>query len=341
MQDKITLSHGSGGQMMQNIINDIFFDIYGNSILKSGSDAANLNIDSKKIAMSTDSFVINPYFFAGADIGHLAVCGTVNDVATSGAIPKFLSLSFILEEGLPIEDLKQICRSIAKCAKEAGVEIVTGDTKVVNKGACDGLFINTCGVGIFEDPNIDFSPKNCKAQDSVIISGSLADHGISIMSTREGLHFETKINSDAAPLNGLIKSVCDACDVQKIRAFRDPTRGGLASTLNEFANVCKCDIEIEEELVPVKEQVRGVCEMLGLDVFQVANEGKMVCVCDPSIANDVVSAMRQNEYGKDACIIGRLCEANNISSPKVYVKTAFGTKRIMDMLVGEQLPRIC
>lgn len=264
------------------------------------------------------------------------MCGTVNDVATSGAVPKYLSCGFVLEEGYPIENLKRICASMAKTAKEAGVEIVTGDTKVVNRGHGDGVYINTAGVGVLRD-GIDLSAVNIKPGDKVLVSGTIGDHGIAIISTREELSFSTTVQSDAAPLNHLIAEVLDACPEGTVRAFRDPTRGGVASTLNEFAEASGCSIRIEEDAVPVHDQVRGACEMLGYDVFQVANEGKMICVVDPSAADAALSAMRGNKYGADAAIIGEVIEGDG----HVYLRTGFGSERILDMLVGEQLPRIC
>lgn len=334
--DTVLMSHGSGGTMMRDIIEGLFFDAYAGETLKRADDAASLDIPTNRIAFSTDTFVVTPHFFPGGDIGHLAVCGTVNDVATSGAVPKYLSCGFVLEEGYPIENLKRICASMAKTAKEAGVEIVTGDTKVVNRGHGDGVYINTAGVGVLRD-GIDLSAVNIKPGDKVLVSGTIGDHGIAIISTREELSFSTTVKSDAAPLNHLIAEVLDACPEGTVRAFRDPTRGGVASTLNEFAEASGCSIRIEEDAVPVHDQVRGACEMLGYDVFQVANEGKMICVVDPSAADAALSAMRGNKYGADAAIIGEAIEGDG----RVYLRTGFGSERILDMLVGEQLPRIC
>ncbi len=338
-QKCVTMAHGSGGTMMRDIIEQVFFKAYAGKNLQSGDDAATLCLTGKRIAFSTDTFVITPHFFPGGDIGHLAVCGTVNDVATSGATPKWLSVSFVLEEGYPLENLERICASIAKTAAEAQVEVVTGDTKVVNHGAADGIYINTAGIGIARE-GVELSGNKIKSGDKVLISGTLGDHGIAIISKREELSFSTTIQSDAAPLNHLISDVLDVCPAKSIHAFRDPTRGGLASTLNEFAQMSACDIYIDEPNVPVKSEVRGACEMLGFDVFQVANEGKMVCVCAPEAADAALSAMRKNKYGKDAAIIGEVCECSTGTS-RVYLRTAFGSERILDMLVGEQLPRIC
>lgn len=334
--DTVLMAHGSGGTMMRDIIEQLFFEAYAGDTLRRADDAAAIDIAADRIAFSTDSFVVTPHFFPGGDIGHLAVCGTVNDVATSGAIPRYLSCGFVLEEGYPLDDLRRICTSMAATAKEAGVEIVTGDTKVVNRGHGDGVYINTAGIGELRD-GVDLSGSHIRPGDKVLVSGTIGDHGIAIISTREELSFSTAIESDAAPLNHMISEVLDACPAGSVRAFRDPTRGGLASTLNEFAEASGVDIRIEEDDVPVHDQVRGACEMLGYDVFQVANEGKMVCVCAPEAAEAALAAMRANTYGADAAIIGEAFEGDG----RVFLRTAFGSERILDMLVGEQLPRIC
>ena len=345
MDSTVMLGHGSGGTMMKRIIDEVFFEAYAGEDLLRGDDAAVLANEAlaqlgegAHLAFSTDSFVVTPHFFLGGDIGRLAVCGTVNDVATSGARPLYLSCGFILEEGYPIEDLKRICHSMAEAAAEAGVAIVTGDTKVVNRGHGDGVFINTSGVGVVP-PGVRLSGALCQPGDAVLVSGTLGDHGITIMSCRESLSFSTDVKSDAAPLNHLISDVIKAAPA--VRCFRDPTRGGLASTLNELAGQSHVDIEIEEESVPVRDAVRGACDMLGYDVFQVANEGKMVCVVAPEQAQSALEAMRANPYGADAAIIGRVCATQDNRPSKVYVRNAFGGRRVLDMLVGEQLPRIC
>ena len=380
------LGHGSGGTMMKRIIDEVFFDAYAGDELLQGDDAATLTpfgnasptpmLGEKlstlstdgRIAFSTDSFVVSPHFFPGGDIGRLAICGTVNDIATSGAVPLYLSCGFILEEGYPIADLKRICNSMAEAAREAGVKLVTGDTKVVNRGHGDGVFINTSGIGVMP-AGVHLSGANCQPGDKVIVSGTLGDHGITIMSCRESLSFSADIESDAAPLNHLIAetlratgsisatpstsfahdlnevSTADAAigdtTTNPIRCFRDPTRGGLASTLNELAAQSGVDIEVDEEAIPVRPQVLGACDMLGYDVLQVANEGKMVCVVAPDQADAALSAMHANPYGIDAAIIGEVASARADRGPKVFVRNAFGGRRILDMLVGEQLPRIC
>lgn len=340
MDETVLLGHGSGGTMMKRIIDDVFFEAYAGEELLEGNDAASLPAPAagERIAYSTDSFVVTPHFFPGGDIGRLAVCGTVNDVATSGAVPKFLSCGFILEEGFPVSDLKRICKSMAEMAKEAGVHIVTGDTKVVNRGHGDGVFINTSGIG-FIPAGVSLSGANCKSGDKILVTGTMGDHGITIMSCREELSFNADIQTDAAPLNHLIAEVIAAAP--DTRCFRDPTRGGLASTLNELASQSGVDFIVDEGAVPVKDAVLGACEMLGYDVYQVANEGKMVCVVPAEQADAALAAMKANKYGVDAAIIGEVVETPEERDPRVSIRTGFGALRIMDMLVGEQLPRIC
>lgn len=340
-QDKILMSHGSGGSMMSDLIEHEFVSSYIDKSLYLGDDAticSELKVaEGEKIAMSTDSYVVQPLIFPGADIGRLSVCGTVNDISTSGAVPYALSIGVILEEGLAISTLKEICKSIAKSAAEAKVKIVTGDTKVVEHGKCDGIYINTSGIGIVPD-NVNLSGRNIQPGDVVLISGTIGDHGITIMSCREGLNFSTGMKSDAAPLNSLVADVLKVAP--ETRCFRDPTRGGVASALNEFAAQSHVDITINEVEVPLRREVKSACEMLGLDVFQVANEGKMIVIVPPEQADAALSAMRANNYGKEAAIIGYVDEVSG-TSPKVYVQTEFKTRRILDKLVGEQLPRIC
>ena len=340
MDETVLLGHGSGGTMMKRIIDEVFFEAYADEELLEGNDAASLPAPAagERIAYSTDSFVVTPHFFPGGDIGRLAVCGTVNDVATSGAVPKYLSCGFILEEGFPVADLKRICKSMAEMAKEAGVHIVTGDTKVVNRGHGDGVFINTSGIGFIPE-GVNLSGAFCKPGDKVLVTGTMGDHGITIMSCREELSFNADIQTDAAPLNHLIAEVIAAAP--DTRCFRDPTRGGLASTLNELATQSGVDIIVEEGAVPVKDAVLGACEMLGYDVYQVANEGKMVCVVPAEQAEAALAAMLANKYGADAAIIGEVVETPEERDPRVSIRTGFGALRIMDMLVGEQLPRIC
>lgn len=336
----VMLGHGSGGTMMKRIIDEVFIEAYGSEELLRGDDAAVLPelAPGERLAYSTDSFVVTPHFFPGGNIGHLAVCGTVNDVATSGAKPLYLSCAFILEEGFPMESLRAICQTMAETAREAGVRIVTGDTKVVNRGHGDGIFINTSGIGVLPAGR-NLGGALCQPGDKVLVSGTLGDHGITIMSCRENLSFSADIESDAAPLNHLIAEVLEAAP--DTRCFRDPTRGGIASTLNELASQAGVDITIDEDEVPVKEAVLGACDMLGYDVMQVANEGKMVCVVPADQAEAALAAMKANKYGADAAIIGEVAASDEQRGPKVFLRTAFGGKRILDMLVGEQLPRIC
>ncbi|MBA4370687.1 MAG: hydrogenase expression/formation protein HypE [Coriobacteriaceae bacterium] len=334
-QDRILLAHGSGGTMMRELIEQVFVAEFADDILSRLDDAASLEVPPGRLAFSTDTYVVNPVFFPGGDIGRLAVCGTVNDVATAGARPLYLSVGFVLEEGFAMDDLERILVSMRDAAAEAGVRIVTGDTKVVEKGHGDGIFINTAGVGVIRE-GVDLSGANARHGDKVLLSGTLGDHGIAVVSTREGLQFSTDIRSDAAPLSALVHAVLDASP--DTRCFRDPTRGGLASTLNEIAGASGVSITVEETAVPVHEQVRGASEMLGYDVFQVANEGKMVAVVPAEQAEAALAAMRGAPYGEDAAIIGEVAEE---PAGRVYVHTSFGARRIMDMLVGEQLPRIC
>ena len=333
--DRVLLAHGSGGTMMRELIEDVFVARFGDEVLLRMDDAAVLGVPSGRLALTTDTYVVTPHFFPGGDIGHLAVAGTVNDISTAGATPLYLTVGFVLEEGLPIEELRRILDSMATVAAEAGVRIVTGDTKVVERGHGDGIYINTAGVGVVRE-GADLSGSHCRPGDAVVLSGTLGDHGIAVMSTREGLSFDTDIVSDAAPLNHLVAAVLDAAP--DARCFRDPTRGGLASCLNELAAASGVSITVEEEAVPVREQVRGACEMLGYDVYQVANEGKMVSVVPADQAEAALAAMRGSRYGEDAAIIGTVAEG---PAGRVYVHTSFGARRIMDMLVGEQLPRIC
>ncbi len=340
MDETVLLGHGSGGIMMKRIIDEVFFTAYGGKELLRGDDAAVLKTfgEQGRIAYSTDSYVVTPHFFPGGDIGRLAICGTVNDVATSGAKPLYLSCAFILEEGFPMDDLRRICESMAQAAQEAEVRIVTGDTKVVNRGHGDGIYINTSGIGIVGE-GIDLSGTNCRPGDKILVSGTIGDHGITIMSHREELDFEANLQSDAAPLNHMIAEVLKAAP--HTRCFRDPTRGGMASALNEFAAQSNVELFIEEESVPIRPAVIGACEMLGYDVFQVANEGKMICVVAADEAEQALHAMRQSSYGEEAALIGQVRAVEEGNNPRVLLRTAFGSTRILDMLVGEQLPRIC
>ncbi len=332
---RVDMTHGSGGRAMAQLIDQLFAQAFDNPALAEANDQARLDIPKGKLAFSTDSYVISPLFFPGGNIGSLAVHGTVNDVAMAGAKPLWLSAGFILEEGFPLSDLAKIVQSMADAAQKCGVAIVTGDTKVVEKGKADGLFINTAGIGLCRD-NVDLSVKNVRAGDAVIVSGNLGDHGVSIMATRESLVFEEPIESDSAALNGMIEAMLDTG--VDIHAMRDPTRGGLATTLNEMAQSAGVGIRLEEGAIPVRQSVRGVCEILGLDPLYVANEGKLIAFCPADQADKLVEAMRTCPEGRDAAIIGQVIEdANHF----VAMKTALGGNRMVDWLAGEQLPRIC
>ncbi len=334
--DTIQLAHGSGGQMSNDLISKLFVWAFANDELNRQDDNAILHINCQKLSFSTDSYVVDPIFFPGGNIGELAVNGTINDVAMAGAIPLYLSCGFIIEEGFPLDDLKQIVISMKKAAAFAGVKIVTGDTKVVNKGKGDKIFINTSGIGIIEH---DFTiGADCLQEDDIIIvSGTIADHGICILSQREGLSFQTEIESDTASLHELVQVVLQAGNAS-IHAFRDPTRGGVAATLNEFAKSSNVGIRIKEEFLPIQKPVQGACEILGLDPLYIANEGKMIVVVKKDKANEVLQAMRSHHLGKDAVIIGDVVTEK---SGLVQLLTKMGTSRIVDMPIGEQLPRIC
>jgi hydrogenase expression/formation protein HypE len=334
MTDKILLAHGSGGSLSHDIVDKGILSVLGNPILNRLDDSA--VFDAKgKIAFTTDSHVVQPMFFPGGDIGRLSVCGTVNDLSVMGATPLYLSLALIIEEGLPMEDLKAVVNSIKEAADEAGVKIITGDTKVVNRGNADKLFINTAGIGIIPD-GVNISGHNAKPGNKVILSGTIGDHGIAVLSKREGIGFETKLESDSAPLNKMIAEMMQVSD--KINCMRDPTRGGLSSTLNEIAEQSRVSIRIDEEKIPIRREVAAACEMLGLDPLYIANEGKVVAVVEAEDADKIVEIMKKNKYGRNAAVIGEVTEKH---AARVMLKTALGTSRIVDMLVGEPLPRIC
>ncbi len=331
---KILLAHGSGGRLSHELVQKTLASRFANRILDKMDDAAVFDF-SGRLAFTTDSYVVSPIFFPGGDIGKLAVCGTVNDLAMSGATPLYISLSLIIEEGLPFDDLEKIADSIQRAATEAGVKVVAGDTKVVNQGSADRLFINTSGIGIIPG-GVSISGSRAAAGDKVILSGSIGDHGMAVMSQRQGLRFQMPIESDCAPLN---KLVADILAVSKsIHSLRDPTRGGLATTLNEIAAQSAVGINLQEDKIPVREPVRAACEFLGLDPLYVANEGKLVAIVSPEDAGAVLKAMRQNGYGKNSAIIGEVLGEH---PGRVTMKTLLGASRIVDMLSGELLPRIC
>jgi len=366
------MGHGAGGKMMADLIKHLFAQAFDNDLLAQMGDATAISewqmgdsrsliadsstpsttghkplaISHQQLAFTTDSYVVSPLFFPGGNIGELAINGTVNDLAMRGAKPLYLSAGFILEEGLPMETLGRIVNSMAAACKQAGVKIATGDTKVVQKGHGDGIYINTSGIGVIPE-GIDIAPQNARAGDVVLVSGTVGDHGMAIMSVREGLQFETTIQSDTAPLNGLVEAMISAAGggghkaaplQNSIHCLRDATRGGLAAVLNELAEASQVGIEFDEKKVPLRPEVNAACEMLGLDPFYVANEGKLVAIVAFEQAEVVLSAMHQHEYGKDAAIIGKVVEAH---PGLVTAKTTIGGMRVVDLPAGELLPRIC
>jgi hydrogenase expression/formation protein HypE len=333
--DRVLLAHGSGGELSHELVTSIFARTFDNPVLHPLDDSAVISVAGARWAFTTDSYVVTPIFFPGGDIGKLAVCGTVNDLSMSGARPLFLSTGFIIEEGFSISDLKKIVGSMQKTASEAGVQIATGDTKVVNRGGADGIFINTSGIGLIP-PGIIISGSNARPGDQVLLSGPIGDHGVAILSAREGLQFSTALESDCAPLNGLVAKMIAASP--EIRCLRDPTRGGLASTLNELARQSGVGIWVEERRIPVKEEVRGACELLGFEPWNLANEGKLVAVVSAEAAEAILNAMRAHPLGRDAVRIG---EVRKEPPGKVLLRTSIGSTRILDMMVGEPLPRIC
>ncbi|MBI5585132.1 MAG: hydrogenase expression/formation protein HypE [Deltaproteobacteria bacterium] len=333
--DKIQLDHGSGGRASQELIARAFLPYFDNVFLNELNDSAAVIWNGFRLAFTTDSYVVDPIFFPGGDIGRLAICGTVNDLAMRGADPRYLSAGFILEEGFPLSDLERILQSMAAASREAGVQVVTGDTKVVPRGAADKIFINTSGLGQIP-PGIDVAGQNAAPGDLILVSGTVGDHGLTILSRREGLSFETPLQSDAAPLNGLVRSMLEACP--GLHVLRDPTRGGLATTLNEIANQSQVGLEIWEEALPIRNEVIAAAEILGLDPLYLANEGKLVAFLPAEQAEKVLAAMRDQPYGREAVAIGRVLAEN---PGRVVLKTAIGGRRLLDLLTGEPLPRIC
>lgn len=331
----IVMGHGGGGKLSADLVEHIFRPLFDNPALNMLGDQAILEIGGQRLAFTTDSFTVSPLFFPGGDIGSLAVHGTVNDVAMCGATPLYLSAGYILEEGLEIDTLGRIAASMAAAARAAGVTIVTGDTKVVDKGHGDGVYINTSGIGLVPE-GVNIAPDNALPGDLVMVSGNIGEHGVAILSVREGLTFETRLESDSAPLHGLVVAMLAAS--KDIHAMRDPTRGGLAAALNEFARASRVGIEIDEGAVPIPPAVDAACELLGLDPFYVANEGKLVAVAPPEAAELLLEAMRAHPFGRNAAIIGQVVEAH---PGVVTARTGIGGSRVVDTLVGEQLPRIC
>jgi hydrogenase expression/formation protein HypE len=335
---KILLSHGSGGKLSSRLIEEVFLKAFTNPLLAPLNDQALFdppNPPDARLAFTTDSYVVSPLFFPGGDIGKLSVCGTINDLAVGGAEPLYMSASFIIEEGTDIEELKRVVDSMARTAAGAGVKIITGDTKVVERGKGDKIFINTAGIGVVKD-GIDLEPARIRPGDAVIVSGAIGDHGIAIMTHREGIRMDTPVESDCAPLHGLVKDMLS--NATGVKAMRDPTRGGLATILKELASSSGCSITVREEDIPIKDEVRGACEILGFDPLYLANEGKLVAVVAKDSAGKVLEVMKGNSLAKGASIIGTVAE-----EPKgqVLLETSIGNRRILEKLSGEQLPRIC
>jgi hydrogenase expression/formation protein HypE len=336
----ITMAHGSGGKAMRDLIQDVFLGAFINTLLAPLEDQSVVNLadlaeGGDRLAFTTDTFVVHPLFFPGGDIGTLAVNGTVNDLAMSGAHPLYLSCGMVLEEGLPVETLRRVAASMREAADRAGVAVVTGDTKVVERGAADKLFVNTAGIGVVP-AGINISAARARAGDRVIVNGSLGDHGCAILIARNELALETEVTSDCQPLSSLVQTMLKACP--DIHCLRDATRGGLATVLNEFAHSSRVSIRIIEIALPIREEVRGACEILGLDPLYLANEGKLVAIVPAGDADRIVGAMRNHPAGSQAAVIGEVVEA---PAGTVILNTGFGGGRIVDLLVGEQLPRIC
>ena len=332
----VQLAHGGGGRLSQMLIEKMFASAFANPALELLHDGAVLSVGGARLAFSTDSFVVRPLFFPGGDIGSLAVHGTVNDLAMCGATPLGLSAGYILEEGFPMGDLWRVTSSMKRAAEEAGVPVVTGDTKVVDKGKGDGIYINTSGVGLVPE-GVEISPLRARPGDKVVLSGEIAVHGIAIMSVREGLEFETELQTDSAALHEMVAAILRAGG-EKVHVLRDPTRGGVASALNEIAAGAGVGIRLEERAIPISEQVRGACEILGFDPLYVANEGKCLAIVAPEAADQTLEAMRSHPKGADAAIVGEVVDEH---PGRVYLRSRIGALRVVDMLSGEQLPRIC
>lgn len=334
-KDTVLLGHGSGGRLSAELIRDVFLPAFQNAVLGRLDDQAVVSVNGCRLAFTTDSFVVKPLFFPGGDIGSLAVHGTINDLAMGGAQPLFLSVAFIIEEGLPMDVLRRVVDSLRQAAMAAQADVVTGDTKVVEKGSGDGLFINTSGIGLVP-AGLELSASQARPGDRILLNGSIGDHGITILAQRQGLEFESAVASDTAPLHGLVSEMLQAGP--GFRCFRDPTRGGLSSALNEIAAQSRVGMVLEERAIPVRDEVRGACELLGLDPLYVANEGKLIAIVDPAAADAALEAMRRHPLGRQAQIIGRVTEEH---PGLVTMRTRLGTARIVDMLAGDQLPRIC
>jgi hydrogenase expression/formation protein HypE len=336
MKDKrILLSHGAGGKLSHDLVQEFFLPAFDNDLLRALDDSAVIPLESSRLAFTTDSYVVKPLFFPGGDIGRLAICGTVNDLAMAGARPLGLSASFILEEGLPIENLERILASMKKASQEAGVGVVAGDTKVVEHGAAEGIFITTAGIGHISD-NIKIGSAQAKPGDAVMVSGPIGDHEIAVLMARGEFSLQGEVESDCAPLNGLVQAMLKVCP--EIHCLRDPTRGGLATVLWEIANSSKVGVVIDEGKVPLREQVKAVCDLLGFDPYYLANEGKLVAFVPEEASDTVLNAMRAHPLGGEAAIIGKVTAEH---PGKVLLKTGIGGHRLLEPLSGEQFPRIC
>jgi len=333
---RVDMSHGAGGRAMAQLIDEIFVSAFDNPMLAKRNDQALFDVHAGRMVMTTDGYVVSPIFFPGGDIGSLAIHGTINDVAMAGAWPLHLSVAVILEEGFPLADLARVAKSMAGAARAAGVTVVTGDTKVVERGKGDGVFVTTTGVGVVPPRVVGPSCERARAGDVVLVSGTLGDHGTAILASRPGTGFETTIQSDSAALHGLVARMVEVAP--DVHVLRDPTRGGLSATLNEIAAASRVGFMLDEEAIPIREEVTGACELLGIDPLHLANEGKLVCVCAEADASAVLDAMRAHPLGRDAAVIGRATEDPHHF---VQVRTALGGTRIVDWLAGEALPRIC
>ena len=335
--DKILLDHGSGGKISHHMTKDMMLPVFDNAILAALNDGAIFELKGLRLAFSTDSYTVDPIFFPGGNIGDLAINGTVNDISMCGATPLYLSVGLIIEEGFSLSQLESIIKDMGQAAKVAGITVITGDTKVVPKGTADQIFINTSGIGLIPQ-HIQVACDKARVGDKIILSGSIADHGITILTQREGLSFETSLQSDSAPLNHMVKKMFAAAGDNAIHVLRDPTRGGVGTALNEIAEMSRMGIEIIEDNIPLKPEVAGACELLGFDPLYLANEGKLLAFVSADNADEVLEAIRSDPHGKDAAVIGEVLEDH---PGRVFLKTRIGGKRIVDMLAGEQLPRIC
>jgi len=335
--DKILLDHGSGGRISHSLTKDLMLPVFDNDILSALNDGAIFELQGRRFAFSTDSYTVDPIFFPGGNIGDLAINGTVNDIAMCGATPLYLSVGLIIEEGLSLTDLETIIKGMGRAARAAGVTVVTGDTKVVPRGTADRIFINTSGIGLIPEA-VHVASNNARVGDKIILSGTIADHGITILTQREGLSFETSLQSDSAPLNHMVAKMFSAAEAAEIHVLRDPTRGGVGTALNEIAEKSEIGIEIIENTIPLKNEVAAACELLGFDPLYLANEGKLLAFVSADCADAVLQAVRSDPHGRDAAVIGRVVDDH---PGKVFLKTRIGGRRMVDMLAGEQLPRIC